>query len=331
MEILSGFWVFKTLAAADELGLFDQIARRKGVTSATLAEALGIAPRPAEMLLTGCAALGLLEKRRGAYHNTPLAETYLVRGEPYYFGGMLAMANQRLYPAWGRLSDAIRRNAPTSWDPAKQANLFEGSDPAMLAHFWEGMHSVSSSTGAALARAVDFKPFTRVLDVGGGSGAIDIQLCTRHRHLRATVYDLPHVVEIAATKIAAAGLSDRVGTAAGNFFTDPAYPAGHDAIVMSLIMHDWSEADDRRILEKCYAALPRGGAVIICELLVNDEKTGPVPGAMMSLNMLVETEGGRNYTGAEYTRWLKDIGFRRIRTVRFAAPGADAAVIGFKP
>ncbi len=330
MEILGGFWVFKTVAVADELQLFDHVSRSRGVTSATLAAALGIADRPAEMLLTGCAALGLLKQQGGRYRNTPLADAYLVRGRPYYFGGMLAMADKRLYPAWGRLSEAVRRNRPTSWDPDKQANLFAGLDETMLAHFWEAMHAISSSTGEVLARAVSFKPFTRVLDVGGGSGAIDIELCKRHRQLRATVYDLPHVVEIAGRKVAAAGLTDRIATASGDFFTDPAYPSGHDAIVLSLIMHDWSEADDRRILEKCHAALPPGGAVIICELLVNDAKTGPVPAAMMSLNMLVETQGGRNYTAAEYARWLKDVGFRRVRAVRFAAPGADGAVIGFK-
>jgi hypothetical protein len=330
MEIIGGFWAFKTLAVADELRLFDRAAHSRGLTAATLAAALEIAERPAEMLLTGCAALGLLEKRRGKYHNTPLAQTYLVRGEPYYFGGMIGMCDKRLYPAWGRLSEAVRRNAPTSWDPSKQVNLFDGADPVMLAHFWEAMHAISSSTGEALARAVSFKPFRRVLDVGGGSGAIDIELCKRHRHLRSTVYDLPHVVEIAAAKIAQAGLADRIDTLPGDFFGDAAYPTGHDAIVLSLIMHDWSEPDDRRILQKCFAALPRGGAVIICELLVNDDKTGPVPGALMSLNMLVETEGGRNYTGAEYARWLKDVGFRRVQTVRFAAPGADGAVIGFK-
>jgi predicted O-methyltransferase YrrM len=331
MEIISGPWAFKTLAVADEMELFDRAARSGGLTPATLAADARIAARPAEMLLTGCAALGLLEKRRGRYHNTPLADCYLRHGQPYSFSGMIAMADKRLYPAWGRLSDAVRHNAPTSWDPKVQQNLFEGADPVMLAHFWEAMHSISSSTGAALARAVDFRKFTRVLDVGGGSGAIDIELCKRHRHLRSTVYDLPHVVEIAAKKIAAAGLSERIAVTGGDFFRDRAYPTGHDAIVLSLIMHDWSEADDRRILERCFAALPRGGAVIIAELLVNDEKTGPPPGALMSLNMLVETEGGRNYTGAEYTGWLKDIGFRRMRTVRFKAPGADGAVIGFKP
>jgi len=138
-------------------------------------------------------------------------------------------------------------------------------------------------------------------------------------------------VEIAADKIAQAKLSSRVSTSGGDFFNDAAYPVGHDIIVLSMIMHDWSEQDDRAILHKCFEALPRGGAVLISELMVDDEKTGPAPGALMSLNMLIETSGGRNYTAAEYSEWLSDIGFHKIRRKKIVAPGADALVIGYKP
>lgn len=331
MQLSSGFWAFKTLAAAHELDLFTHLSRNGGTTSKELAKRFGTAERPAEMLLTACAALGLLKKKAGRYQNSALAAQFLVRGKPYYFGGFIEMLDKRLYPAWGKLTEAIRTNRPTSWDPEKQGSLFEGEDPEMLAHFWEAMHSISSSTARALGAAVDLSRCKRLLDVGGGSGAFDIELCRRYRRLRATVYDLPHVVEIAASKIAQAGFGDRIQTAAGDFFTDASYPAGHDAIVLSLIMHDWNEEEDRRILRKCYDALPSGGMVIICELLVNNEKTGPVPGALMSLNMLIETAGGRNYTAAEYTGWLSDTGFHKIRTVRFASPGADGAVIARKP
>ena len=331
MELSSSFWVFKTLAAGVELDLFGRVSGRKGSTIADLAKALQIAERPAEMLLTGCAALGLLKKKGGRYHNSPLAEQYLVRGKPEYFGGFVEMLDKRLYSGWAKLTEAIRTNRPTTWDPDKQQSLFDGIDPIMMSHFWEAMHSISISTAAVLARAVDFRGFKRLLDVGGGSGAFDIGLCQRYRQLRATVYDLPQVAQIAAAKVAAAGLADRIQTIGGHFFKDASYPTGHDVIILSMIMHDWSEADDRAILRKCYAALPAGGAVVICELLVNNDKAGPPPGALMSLNMLIETTGGRNYTAAEYSQWLRDIGFRKIRTARFKAPGADGAVIAYKP
>jgi hypothetical protein len=239
------------------------------------------------------------------------------------------MADKRLYAGWGKLTEAIRTNRPTTWDPDRQRSLFEGEGPAVLDLFWEAMHSLSTFTARALAEAVDLGAFRRLLDVGGGSGAVDIELCRRYPHLRATVYDLPFVTEIAAGKIAEAGLGDRIATTGGDFFLDAAFPAGHDVVLLSMILHDWGEARNREILRKCHAALPSGGAVIISELLVNDEKTGPAPAALMSLNMLIETEG-RNYTPAEFGAWLEGAGFRGIRTIWFEAAGANGAVTAYK-
>jgi predicted O-methyltransferase YrrM len=328
MALSTGFWAFKTLAAAHELGLFSRLTGGAGTTVAELAEALGLQPRPAEMLLTGCAALGLLEKTEGRYRNTPLSEAYLVRGKPYYFGGFVQMADKRLYAGWGKLAEALRTNQPTTWDPAVQSSAFDGEDPTMLATFWEAMHSLSTMTARKLGEAMDLGQFHRLLDVGGGSGAYDIELCKQYAAMRATVFDLPHVAAIAAGKIAEAGLTDRIETTGGDFFEH--LPGDHDVHLLSMIMHDWDEAKDRALLSRSFEALQSGGAVVISELLVNDEKTGPAPAALMSLNMLIETEG-RNYTPAEYSSWLEEAGFRHIETVWFEAPAANGAVIGRKP
>lgn len=328
MALSTGFWAFKALAAAHELDLFSRLAGSAGTTAEALAEALGLHPRPAEMLLTACAALGLLEKRDGLYRNTPLSEAYLVRGRPYYFGGFVRMADERLYPGWGRLNEALLTNRPTTWDPAAQSSMFEGEDPAMLSLFWEAMHSLSMLTAHRLGEVVDLEAFDRLLDIGGGSGAYDIELCRQYGTLRATVLDLPHVAAIAAQKIAEAGLSHRIETSGGNFFE--ALPAGHDVHLLSMILHDWEETKNRALLRRCFEALPSGGAVIISELLVNDEKTGPAPAALMSLNMLIETEG-RNYTPREYATWLEEAGFEHIETVWFDAPAANGALIARKP
>jgi hypothetical protein len=328
MALSSGFWDFKTMAAAHDLNLFSLLAGGASTTAAELSEMLLIARRPAEMLLTGCAALGLLEKADGRYRNTPLSEAYLVRGNPYYFGGWVEMADKRLYAGWGRLTEALLTDRPTTWDPSTQSSLFEGEDPKMLSLFWEAMHSLSTMTARQLGDAVDFGTFCRLLDIGGGSGAYDIELCKCYPLLRATVFDLPHAAAIAADKIAAAGLSERIGVEAGSFFDR--IPEGHDVHLFSMILHDWDEAKNRALLQRSFAALPRGGAVVISELLVNDEKTGPAPAALMSLNMLIETEG-RNYTPAEYSAWLEEAGFRDIETVWFDAAAANGAVIGRKP
>ncbi|MDX8532210.1 methyltransferase [Mesorhizobium sp. VK25A] len=328
MGLATGFWAFKALAAAHALDLFSRLAGGKGTTAGELAQTLGLHQRPAEMLLTGCAALGLLEKSHGRYRNTPLSEAYLVRGKPYYFGGFVQMADKRLYPGWDKLEEALRSNRPTTWDPAVQSSAFDGEDPTMLALFWEAMHSLSTMTARKLGEAVDLSQFRHLLDIGGGSAAYDIELSKQYAELRATVLELPHVAAIAAGKIAEAGLADRIETVGGSFFEQ--LPENHDVHLFSMILHDWDEAKNRALLRRSFEALQSGGAVVISELLVNDEKTGPAPAALMSLNMLIETEG-RNYTPAEYSAWLEEAGFRDIETIWFDAPAANGAVIGRKP
>jgi 3-hydroxy-5-methyl-1-naphthoate 3-O-methyltransferase len=330
MQLATAFWAFKTLSTAVEFDLFSRLGKTP-MNAAELATAYSIDERPAEMLLTGCASLGLLTKHNGRYANSELAENFLTKDARYYFGGFVTMLDRRLYAGWDKLPQAMRSNRPTTWDPAKQKSLFEGADPEMMATFWQAMHSLSIFTARELGRAIDFRRFRSLMDVGGGSAAFDIELCRMYPELSATVYDLPFVAGIAQKNIQDAGLAGRIRVHGGDFFGDTAYPAGHDVILLSMIMHDWSEADDKAILRKCFAALPPGGAVVISELLVNDEKTGPPPAALMSLNMLVETVGGRNYTPAEYRSWLEEIGFRDVQVVWFEAAGANGAVVGYKP
>src|SRR5439155_11863152 len=210
-------------STAVEMDLFTHLATSPMAASET-AQWFTIHERPAEMLLTGCAGLGLLRKENGRYSNTPLAEKFLVRAGRYYFGGFVSMLNRRLYSGWDKLPEALRTNRPTTWDADKQRSLFEGADPAMMQTFCQAMHSLSIFTARALGEAVDFTTFRKLLDVGGGSGAFDLELCLRYPNLTATVYDLPFVTEIAGERIAEAGLSDRISTQAGDFFADAKYP-----------------------------------------------------------------------------------------------------------
>ncbi|ROQ69505.1 methyltransferase family protein [Streptomyces sp. 840.1] len=333
LRIAGGMWASQTLCGAVDLGLFGFLSAEKGASAAEVAEGLGIAGRPSEILLTACAALGLLvrDDAPGAdarYVNTPTAEEYLVRGGPRYFGDYIDMLRSHTTPGWLRVTEAIRSDSPSRWDPDQQERIFDAGNRAST--FWDGLRPLSSMTAGVLADAVDFSTAPRLLDVGGGGGAFVIELCRRYPHLAATVYDLPHVCAYTAGKIADAGLSARIGTHPGDFFEDPELPTGHDTILLSMIMHDWGEARNRELLAKCYRALPGGGRLVISELLVNDEKTGPLDAALMSMNMLVGT-WGRNYTAAEYSEWLRAAGFDEVHTVRFSAPGANGAVLARKP
>jgi 3-hydroxy-5-methyl-1-naphthoate 3-O-methyltransferase len=327
MQLVSGFWASKTLAAAVELDLFSRLPKQ-GVTTEELTHLLNLHPRPAEMLLSACAALGLLTKKKGRYANSPLSEEYLVRGKPYYFGGVVTMLDRRLYLPWNRLTDALKTNRAQTW--GDNPGLFEAiaSNREEQRIFTEAMHSWSVQSGKAVAAAFDFSRFTQLLDVGGGSGAYCIEIARRYRRLRAGVFDLPAALEIAKEKIAEAGFSDRIQTHPGNFFQDR-LPSGSDVILLSMILHDWTPAKNGVILQKCFESLPAGGALIVGELMMDDEKTGPPPAALMSLNMLIETEG-QNYTWAEYTQWMKQAGFQRIKRVPIVSPGANGILVGYK-
>lgn len=327
MHLVSGFWASKTLAAAVELDLFTTLS---GVTVDVddLCRLLALQARPAEMLLSGCAALGLLEERDGRFGNSPLAEEYLVRGKPYYFGGVVTMLDRRLYLPWDRLAEALRTNRAQTW--GDQPGLFEAisAHPAEQRIFTAAIHSWSIQSGRAVASTFDFSPYRQLLDVGGGSGAYCIEACRRFPHLRAVVFDIPAALEIAREKIAQAGLSDRVTTHAGDFFTE-ALPEGSDVALLSMILHDWTPEKNRTILRKCYDALPAGGAMLVSELMMDDDKSGPAPAALMSLNMLIETEG-RNYTWAEYTGWLEEAGFAAIERATLESPGANGILVSHK-
>ncbi|MFD3441117.1 methyltransferase [Streptomyces sp. NPDC058685] len=331
MELTTGFWRFKVLAAAVDLRLFSVLARLGTADAGRLTRELGLHPRPTRMLLACCTALGLLVREGGgAYRNAPLAEAFLVEGDPHYFGGFVQYSDRHGYPGWGRLQDALRTNRPTTWDPDSQESAFVTTDPEILASFWEAMFTLSSFTAAALAEAYDFAVHRRVLDVGGGTGAFPVGLCRRHPHLLATVLDLPHITAMTREKVADLAMTGTIGTHDGDFLTEEPLPAGHDVILLSMILHDWDETTGRRLLKKCWTALPDDGAVIICELVLDDDETGPVPAAMMGLNMLVETRAGHNYTYGEYARWLADAGFTDTTVLPLDAAGANAAIVARK-
>ena len=321
-----GFWAANTLAAAIELELFTKLSG-KGADAHELSRLLEIHARPADMLLSACAALGLLEKRDGFYYNSPTAEEFLVKGRPYYFGNYVTMVHRHLYLPWGRLAEAIKTNKPQVW----AGDTFEeiAADPEARRNFTEAMHSMSIFRAKAVFEAIDLSPYHQLLDVGAASGAYCIEACRKYQSLRACIFDRPSALEIAREKIAEAELAMRIKTCAGDFFKEE-LPKGSDVILLSHVLHDWSPERNRVILGKCFAALPPGGLVLVCEVMMNDEKTGPELAALLSLNMLIATEGGCNYTWSEYAGWVEASGFREIQRLPVPSTGGVGILVGRK-
>ncbi|HEV2859441.1 MAG TPA: methyltransferase [Pyrinomonadaceae bacterium] len=330
MQLGLGFWASKTLLSAVELGLFTDLAR-KPQTAEDLRERLGLHPRSARDFLDALVSMRLLERdAEGRYSNAPDADIFLDRSKPSYIGGMLEMANARLYPFWGSLTEALRTGLPQNEanSGGGGAGLFDAlyADPARLESFLGAMTGLSLGSARAIAEKFPWERYQTFFDVGGAQGGLPVEIARAHPHLTGGNFDLPGVREVFEKYVAAHGFSDRLKFYPGDFFKDPMPSA--DVLVMGHILHDWDLEEKRALVRKAYDALPAGGALIVYEALIDDERRENTFGLLMSLNMLIETPGGFDYTGADCRGWMREAGFRETRVEHLVGP--DSMVIGVK-
>lgn len=326
LDLSFAFFGSKTLLSAAELGLFTELASGP-LGAEALRQRLGLHPRAARDFFDALVALGLLEREGDRYRNTPATDHYLDRGKPSYVGGWLEMTNDRLYPFWGALTEALRTGQPQN--ETKSGEDFFGAlyqDPARLRQFAGSMTGASMGSACALARRFPWENYRTVVDVGTAQGNLPVQLALAHDHLTGGGFDLPPVGPIFAEYVAAFGLGDRLRFYSGDFFVDPLPPA--DVLVMGNILCDWDLAEKRLLLAKAYAALPEGGALIVYDGLIDDERRERALSLLFSLLMLIETPGGGLYTGADCRAWMAEAGFRDTYVEHLA--GHDWMVVGIK-
>ncbi|MBS1857174.1 MAG: methyltransferase [Acidobacteria bacterium] len=321
------FWASKTLLSAVEMGLFTELARRPEDLP-TLRGRLGLHPRAAHDFLDALVALGFLERRDGLYHNTPAADLYLDRRKASYVGGMLEMANHRLYGHWSHLTEALRTGKPQNEVRTGGEPLFETlyADPARLKQFLAAMSGISRGSAMAIAAKFPWKDYGSFADIGTAQGDTAAQIALAHPHLAGTGFDLPEVGPIFEEYVEGLGLSQRLSFAAGSFFEAPLPKA--DVVIMGHILHDWDLDTKRMLVGKAYEAVPEGGALIVYEAIIDDSRSRNAFGLMMSLNMLIETPGGFDYTGADCQGWMREAGFRETRVEHLVGP--DSMVVGIK-
>jgi len=327
MQLGLGFWGSKTLLSAIELGIFTELAGGPLSTSELTAR-LSLHPRSARDFFDALVSLGMLEREGEHYRNTAETGQFLVRGQLSYIGGFLEMANERLYRFWGSLTEGLRTGAPQNELKSGGEGLFEQvySDPQRLRLFLGAMTGLSMGASLAIAEKFPWKNYKTVVDIGGAQGGLLVQLGLAHPHLMGTNFDLAVVGPIFDEYVATNGLSERLKFQPGNFFEED-LPAS-DVITMGHILHDWNLDDKRMLLEKAYRAIPEGGALIVFEALIDDERRQNAFGLLMSLNMLIETPGGFDYTGADCQGWMRDAGFRETRVEHLIGP--DSMVVGIK-
>ncbi len=321
------FWASKTLLSAVEMGVFTELASGPEEL-ARLTGRLGLHPRSAKDFLDALVALGFLERSDGKYSNTPSTDLFLDKHKPAYIGGMLEMANSRLFGHWNRLTLALRtgqnQNEAAHGEPEPFAALY--ADPARLKVFLRAMTGISRGANMAIAARFPWADYKTVTDAGPAQGDLLVQVALKNPHLNGIGMDLPEVAPIFEEYVAANGLSSRVQFRPGSFFTDPLPKA--DVIMMGHILHDWDLDQKRMLIRKAYDALPAGGAFIAYDALIDDDRSKNAFGLLMSLNMLIETPGGFDYTGADGVSWLLEAGFSSARVEHLVGP--DSMIVGIK-
>lgn len=327
LQLGLGFWSSKTLLSAIELGLFTDLATHGPLSADALREQLGLHQRAARDFFDALVAFGMLEREDGRYRNTPAADLYLDRGKSSYLGAEFEMVNALMYRAWGGLTEALRTGAPQI-EAAAGVGFFDAvyADPARLRQFLQAMTSASSPVARALATTFPWERYDTVIDIGCAQGCVPVQLALSHDHLSGGGFDLPPVGPHFDEYVASAGLGDRLAFHAGDFFSDPLPHA--DVLVMGHILHDWDIDQKRLLLEKAYDALPKGGALIVYDAMIDDDRRTNAFGLLMSLNMLINTPGGFDYTGADCQTWMRDTGFSETYVEQLARH--ESAVVGIK-
>jgi SAM-dependent methyltransferase len=326
MELGLAFWGSKTLLSAVELGVFSELADGP-VSADELASRLALHPRSSRDFLDALVALGMLTRDGDVYANTAETDLFLDRGKPSYVGGMLEMANARLYPYWGWLTDALKTGQPQN-EARSGGDFFAAlyADPDRLAQFLHAMTGISAGASIAIANTFPFARYRSVLDLGCAEGGLLVTLAHTHQHLIGTGFDLPAAQPAFQRYVATAGLQDRVTFAGGDFFSDPLPSA--DVITLGHILHDWGLTEKQQLLARVYDALPAGGAVIVFESIIDDGRSQNAFGLLMSLNMLIETPAGFDYTGADCQAWMHEAGFTETYVEHLAGP--DSMVVGIK-
>lgn len=331
LETGMAFFASKTLLTAVNLGVFT-ILSEGAHTAQELKEKLHLHDRGLYDFLDALVALGFLTrtgiKSNAQYNNTEETYLFLDRNKPTYVGGMLEMANNRLYQFWGNLEEGLKTGTPQNETKTGGAPIFEAlyADEAKLREFLKAMGGIQMGNFIAFAHGFDFSNYTSLCDIGGAGGYLAIQVAINNDHMNCASFDLPPVIPIATENIKQMNLSAKVDAKSGDFFKDD-FPKA-DVITLGNVLHDWGTEDKIMLIRKAYDALPQGGALVVIENIIDNDRSQNVFGLMMSLNMLIETPEGSDFTASDFDAWAREVGFKETSVMPLTGP--SSAVIAIK-
>jgi SAM-dependent methyltransferase len=326
LDVAYAFWRSKALFSAVELDVFTTLADSP-LDLATLASRTGVHQRGARDFFDALVALGLLHRdSAGRYGNQPDTDLFLDRRKSTHLGGLLEHLNARHFQNWSRLTQALQTGAPQSGALADGNYPALYSDKAVQDLFLNGMTAGSLIAARALAAIFPWHRYRRVIDIGAAQGCVPVEIASAHPHLTGGGFDLPAVETAFNHYVSRHRLSGRLTFYPGDFLSD-ALPQA-DVLVMGRILHNWDHSTRLLLLHKAYRAVSPGGALIVYDPLIDDDRSKP-HGLLSSLNMLVETKGGSEYLGEECREWMTQVGFQHIHITPLG--DMHSAIVGTKP
>lgn len=329
VETGMAFWSSRLVLTAVECGVFTELAEGPR-TRGELIEAFGWHPRAAGDALDALVALGLLRRdRSGRYSNAARSSIFLDRAKPSYAAGLMELSSKRLYGLWCGLPELLRTGRPAAEEGQGEDKFFSTlyRDPAAMREFLTGMTGVSTVEATLLAVRFPWKRFRTFVDVGTAQGALPVRVALTHRHLRGTGFDFAAVQPIFEDYVASFGLEDRIRFIAGDCLEEPLPRA--DVVSFGHVFHGYNQATRRELIDKAYAAIPPGGAVIVYDAMVDPGHRHNYASLLSSLNVMLETREGYESSVAECVEMFRAHGLVDVKARHLIGP--TSAVFGYKP
>jgi SAM-dependent methyltransferase len=312
LELAIGYQKSQVLFSFVELEI-PKTLHAKNQTAKQLAQTLSIDALAMERFLNACVIVGLLERENAIYKNTALAEYFLVKGNEFYLGGQIERYKNRSYPLWENLTEKLK-----SWKYG-ESNSETPEDEDQGADSMAEQHNLALLHGYALAKALDFSTYKRVLDLGGGTGAMSIGLSESNKNLKATVFDLPENVEKASEFITKSELQNRIETVGGDLTKDD-LPDDFDVALMANLVSVFDEETNKNLLAKIYKKLPENGACIISGWILDEDRLSPEVSVLFCLEDISWNSPDVEKDFSVYKSWLEDAGFKRIEYKTYLEP-----------
>jgi len=319
MTVMQGHVAFQLLWAGHKLDLFSLLSRKPGSTQAQIAKKLGLAERPARILLVGLTALRIITKTGEGYANARVTEKWLVPDRPRSFANVLGWQAEIVYPGLIDFVESLKKNKNLGLArfPGPGNQLYDRltTNPKLEKVFQDSMSALSNQSNVEILDKLPLKSSSHLIDMGGGMGTNAMAFARKFPHLRVSIFDHPTVCARAKKNIKAAGLSDRISTWPGNLFDDP-LPDDVDAIIFCHMFTIWSPEKAMELLRKAYKALPKGGKLLIFNMMGNDDDTGPISTALGSPYFLaIATGEGMLYSWKDHETRIRKAGFKRMERI----------------